>query len=387
MSDNKQNIRIVVTDTSYRSANRLRHILILAEYNRDNIFEAVEIDKLFQTLHEASPPMHLLTLTPPIVSALEGQQLHEVFHTKFPDLALLLIRDETEHAKHSRVKIIPDYVLASPFSAESIDNAITTALINHNNRKRVVEHIARGQAAITRDLLKNAQTHFEVAVSLGGPDPYPCYALGDLYASLGDNEKAISFFSQAWEKDPSSFGPMQRIVDMCCCLGNTARAIPYLERASETNIAPVESLVQLGAYYVQNGSPEKASVKFRLASSMDRSRTLAAIQAQIQPFIERGEIDAAITLLQIGLGVIPDHPHLYGPLGDLLMLQNRHKEALFYFEQLTHATHPLPADYCRLARVYLELGFDLRAERAVTAALNLDPECVEAARLRSLVVG
>jgi tetratricopeptide (TPR) repeat protein len=367
-------------------ANRIRHVLILAEYNRDNIFEAIEVDELLKSLYNASSPMHIVTLTPSIVSELERQELHEVLDTEFPDLALLLISFQNESGKHSRIKIIPDYVLTPPFSAESMEIAITTALMNRKNRKLIVEHITRGQNAIKDGLLKEAQTSFEAAVKLGGPDPYPCYVLGDLYATLGDNEQAISFFNQAWEKDPSSFGPVQRIVDVCCSLEDADRAMPYLEKASEKHIAPVESLIQLGTWYCQNDADEQARVKFRLATNMESSRTLSAIQEHIQSIVERGEIDAAIKLLQIGLDVLPDNPHLYGLLGDLLVQQNRHKEALFYYNSLIHADHPLPADHCRLARVYLALGFDLRAEMAIKAALNLDPECVEAEQLRSSVL-
>jgi tetratricopeptide (TPR) repeat protein len=361
MSDHRQKIRIVITENSYRMANRIRHVLILAEYNRDNIFEAIEVDELLKSLYNASSPMHIVTLTPSIVSELERQELHEVLDTEFPDLALLLISFQNESGKHSRIKIIPDYVLTPPFSAESMEIAITTALMNRKNRKLIVEHITRGQNAIKDGLLKEAQTSFEAAVKLGGPDPYPCYVLGDLYATLGDNEQAIS-------------------------LKNSNRSIPYLEKASEKHIAPVESLIQLGTWYCQNDADEQARVKFRLATNMESSRTLSAIQEHIQSIVERGEIDAAIKLLQIGLDVLPDNPHLYGLLGDLLVQQNRHKEALFYYNSLIHADHPLPADHCRLAREYLALGFDLRAEMAIKAALNLDPECVEAEQLRSSVL-
>jgi tetratricopeptide (TPR) repeat protein len=384
MANPKHMVRLVVTQHSYRMANRLRQALVLAEYKRRNIFEVIEANELLQTLRDASP-IHLAMLTPAIVAELERQQLHKVLRTQFPKVALLLLGDGDGPARKSRSIIIPDYVLMPPITAESLDAGIVAALENRRNRTLAAEHIAWGEAAIKRGLLAEAQTSFEAAVHISSSDPYPCYALGDLFATLGDTGQAIAYFTQAWEREPTYFEAVRRIVEILLSRGERARAIPYLERAAKEDTAPVESLVLLGVLYLGEGMRAQADVRIRSACCMDMPRAISAILEQARALVDSKAIDESIALLQIGIEMQPENPQLYEALGDLFMRQDRLREAVVCYENHARLGDPLPANYCRLARVYMAMGFRLRAEKALEAALKLDPGCAEATELRVAV--
>jgi tetratricopeptide (TPR) repeat protein len=380
----KKQLRIVVTQNSYRMAHRLRQILGLAEYEPRNVFEGIEATELLQILRESSP-IHLVILTPTIISELEQAGVDEVLPTQFPDVALLFLGDEDKGWRTSRSSIIPDYVLVPPITADSLDRGIAAALVSREHRLLAMEYIAQGEAAMKVGSFTEAQRNFEAAVQIGGPDPYACLALGDLFRAMGDTEQAIAFFDQALQKDPSYFEAVHRIVELLLSRGERPQAIPHLENAAAVGTAPVESVVLLGALYLEAGLVEQADSQLRSACHTGGSRAISAIQEQAQHLAEHQAISEAITLLRIGIAAQPENTQLYQTLGDLFMQQNNLRDAVACYENLTKLGEPFSENYCRLARAYMALGFNLRAEKAVQQALKLEPESAEAAELRIAV--
>jgi tetratricopeptide (TPR) repeat protein len=377
-------LRIVVTQNSYRMAHRLRQVLGLAEYEQRNIFEGIEAHELLQILRESSP-IHLVILTPTMIDELERAGLDEVLHTQFPDVALLFLQDEDEGARKSRSTIIPDYILVPPVTADSLDTGISAALVSREKRLLAMEYIAQGETAMQAGSFTEAQRSFEAAVDIGGPDPYACFALGDLFQAIGDTEQAILFFARALQKDPSYFEAARRVVALLLSQRQRHRAIPYLERAVEEGTAPVEGMVLLGTLYIEEGMVEQADRQLQSVCRTGGSQVISAILDQARCLVERQAISEAIMLLHIGIAAQPESTQLYKMLGDLFMQQNNLRAAVACYENLTRLDEPFSENYCRLARAYMALGFNLRAENAVQQALKLDPESTEAAELRIAV--
>jgi hypothetical protein len=69
------------------------------------------------------------------------------------------------------------------------------------------------------------------------------------------------------------------------------------------------------------------------------------------------------------------------------MEQQQPRAALVCYEHLLRLSDPHPANYCRLARAFLTMGFPIRAELAVQKARELDRSCEEAARLWAAIYG
>ena len=382
----KNRLRIVVTQSSYRMANRLKQVLVLADYEARNVVEVIEANELLNAFQNATP-IHLALLTTSIVADLEDSDLCDAVLEHFPHIALVFLADEDAKETASRTKIIPDVVLGPPLTAESMDQAIATALDNRHNRTLAADHIAQGEIAMNRGDLQDAQEEFEDAIRLCKTDPYPCYALGELFVNRGDSQRAIQYFNLAWEKDPHYVKGIQRIVDLLFAQGNRQAAIPYLEKVALTSAAPVDVLSLLAALYVETGASEPAKVIFEKACKLNVPLALSTVRDQVQSLLDKHELQPAMGLLQIGIGVQPENTDLHGLLGDLYMKLNRPREALTCYENITRLGQPIATNYCRLARVYLALGFHLRAEKAVQQALHLDPECEDAAELRLAVAG
>lgn len=381
----RQMRRLVLAESSYRRAHRLKQILVLADYDARCLFEAIEANELLDTLRQTSP-IHAVVLTPSMISSLEQKGLQDILRDEFNDVALLYLAAEAGQER-LRSKLIPDQVIVPPVTADSFDEAVTAAMQSRENRLHAAQYIAAGETDMAQGLLAQAQAKFEAAVELGGLDPYPSYVLGGLFATLGKSEPAIAYFAQAWEKDPSFIEAVYRLVELLLSCGERTRAIAYLERVVSQGVADVDSLVMLATLHIETDAIDDGRTSLKRACSLDVPRVIGCVQEQTQRLLQHNATNTAIALLDIAIDLLPEIPQIYGLLGDLYLQQDRAREALVCYENLSRCGNPLPSNYCRLARVYMALGFNLRAEKAVQSALHLDPKCAEAADLLVAVSG
>jgi tetratricopeptide (TPR) repeat protein len=298
----------------------------------------------------------------------------------------MLIAEEGDGEDHSGSKLVPDYTIIPPVTAETLDSGINTALQTHERRILAMQHVEQGATAMQQGLSAVARASFEEAIRVGGRDPYPCYMLGNLFEQMGETEQAITSFMQAWEKDPTYFEGLQRVIALYLSQGEGQRAIPYLEQAVDQGHVPAEGLVILGTLYLEVGLMEKARITLKTACGKRATRAMSALMEQARAMLQRQGVDATIALLQLGRDVQPEYAPIYALLGDLFTEKQQLREALPCYETLMRLSDPLPANYCRLARTYLALGHPLHADKAVREALRLDPQCEEAARLRVAVL-
>ena len=66
-----QNLRMIIAQSSYRKANRIRQTLVLAGYNRDTLYEVIAGNECWQVLQEHYP-IHLLMVSPVVLLQLES---------------------------------------------------------------------------------------------------------------------------------------------------------------------------------------------------------------------------------------------------------------------------------------------------------------------------
>ena len=380
-----QNLRVIIAESSYRKANRIRQTLVLAGYNRDTLYEVIAGNECWQVLQEQYP-IHLLMVSPIVLLQLEKTGLLEKIRLTFPEVALLLLLDE-DGGREERVKrILLDYSLASPMTAEALENGIRAALDNRERREMAKRYISQGERALAQGLLDEARENFQEAVRLSGRDPYSYYVLGELLARIGNAEEAINLFIQAWEREPANIAPLHRIVDLYLDRHDVPAAILYLEYAVQHGIALIPDRVLLAVLYFETAAPEKCSATLRATCGGEAAQAIPALVEQAQRIHQKMGQDASIALLQIGRDIFPENTLIYAMLGDLYTQKQQLREALVCYEHLVRLGEPLPESYCRLAKSYLGLGFPLRAEQALQKALDLDPQCQEAMELRAAVL-
>ena len=380
-----QNLRMIIAQSSYRKANRIRQTLVLAGYNRDTLYEVIAGNECWQVLQEHYP-IHLLMVSPVVLLQLDKTGILGKIRTTFPEVALLLLPDE-DGGKEERIKkILPDYILAPPMIAEALENGIRSAMDNRERREMAKRYISQGERALEQGLCDAAQEHFLEAVRISGRDSYPCYMLGELLARIGKEEEAINAFIQAWEKEPANIEPIHRIVSLYLGMHNASAAILYLEYAVQQGIALITDRILLAVLYFETGAPEKCASTLRATCGSEAPQAIPALVEQAHRVQKNMGEEASIALLQIGRDIFPENTLIYAMLGDLYTQKQQLREALVCHEHLVRLGEPLPESYCRLAKSYLGLGFPLRAEQALQKALELDPACQEAMELRAAVL-
>jgi tetratricopeptide (TPR) repeat protein len=372
-----QNLRMIIAQSSYRKANRIRQTLVLAGYRRENLYEVIAGNECWQVLQEEYP-IHLVMVSPVILAQLDKAQLLETLRSEFQEVALLVLPEEENSREDSVKKLLPDYILPPPVTAETLASGIVIALENRERRIMAKKYISQGERALQQNGLDEARTHFQEAVRVSGRDPYPCYVLGDLLARLGNAEEAINLFIQCWEREPANIEPVHRIVQLYLSQNDVPAAILYLEYAVQHGIALIADRVQLATLYYEQRNHEKFYTALRAACSADAGQAIPALVAQAQQFRQRKGDEAAIALLQIGKDLCPENTPIYAMLGDIYTEKHELREALACYEHLIRLGEPRPESYCRLAKTYLALGFPLRAEKALEKAVELDPACHEA---------
>jgi tetratricopeptide (TPR) repeat protein len=379
-----EKLRVVIAQNSYRMANRLKLTLQLAEYQQRNVFEVIEANQLLHVLQE-SAPIHVAIITPTILAQLEKPQQSGLSWANFPQVALLRLGDDDHRTWHSKEKIMPDYALTLPCTAEALAQGIEAALLQREKRAQAIAYITQGETARQQGLAVKAQMHFARALQVDTRDPFPCYLLGDLFADMGHAEQATAAYTLGWKRRPSCMIGIKRIVNLLLAHDKKSAAIPYLESARQQGIAPLEGLILLGILYLETGTPEHATSAIQSASRMDTNRAIAFLLEQAHALLQRQGITEAISLLQIGRDMQPENAQIYRLLGDLYMQQEQYRDALSCYETHLRLDNPDPLSYCRLAQAYLALGYPLRAELALDKALKIDPDFEEATQLRSLV--
>jgi tetratricopeptide (TPR) repeat protein len=370
-------LRMIIAQSSYRKANRIRQTLVLAGYRRENLYEVIAGSECWQVLQEEYP-IHLVMMSPVILAQLDKAQILETLRSKFQEVALLLLPEEEKSHADSVKTLLPDYTLPPPVTAETLASGIVSALENRERRIMAKKYISQGERALQQNCIEEARNHFLEAVRVSGRDPYPCYMLGDLLARLGNAEEAINLFIQCWERDPANIEPIHRIVQLYLFRNDVSAAILYLEYAIQRGIALIADRVQLATLYYAQGDQEKFYTILRTACSADAGQAIPALVEQAQQLRQSKGDETAIALLQIGKDLCPENTPIYVMLGDIYTEKHELREALVCYEHLIRLGEPRPESYCRLAKTYLALGFPLRAEKALEKAIELDPGCHEA---------
>jgi tetratricopeptide (TPR) repeat protein len=266
---------------------------MLAGYDRDALYEVIAETECWQVLQDQYP-IHLLMVSPVMLLQLDKSGYREKIRTTFPDVALLLLPDEDGGGEERLKKILPDYILASPMTAEALENGIRSALNNRERREIAKRYIHQGEDALEQGLLNEAQEHFHAAVHLSGRDPYPCYMLGELLARIGNAEEAINLFIQAWEREPANMEPIHRIVALYLDMNDTSAAIVYLEYAAQQGIALITDRVLLAVLYFETGALEKCSATLRATCGGGAAQAIPALVEQAQRVQQKMGEDASL---------------------------------------------------------------------------------------------
>jgi tetratricopeptide (TPR) repeat protein len=247
------------------------------------------------------------------------------------------------------------------------------------------------------------------AVLLPTPDVVHQQAL-DLYRRR-QYAKAAELFAQAIEKEDKNSDAYKESVLLLAQSyylgGRVPDAVPWLERAVELNLRPVETTYMLGNAYIQARQPVKATAafarmfdvapdsaaahlvtaQFMVRQEFEEDAKAAAAKAlEIDPRIPqahyllgelltyRGKIEEAVEELKREVAINPNFSMAYYKLGDAYTRRELWDQAIPHLQRSVWLNPNFSGPYILLGKSYLKKGELVNAEGALRRAIAIDPQ-------------
>lgn len=219
------------------------------------------------------------------------------------------------------------------------------------------------------------------------PHNFPALALaGQCLRDAGRHAEALALYRRAAQENPASAVPVANVAGSLLQLGRRDEAEREFRHALALDPTEGDSAANLARLLRESG---------RVAEAADiLDRTIAAGGASEQLFLERGTMRATAGRLEEALADFreavrraPTDPQPIESSARALFQLGRLREATVGYETLARLV-PGRADVWKtLVALYLELGDGTSVERSARAALRVESEPAERARLEELLAG
>ena len=205
----------------------------------------------------------------------------------------------------------------------------------------------------------------------------------------GDQRAALQegLMRQRLEKYPDDFNANYNLGDALLNKGDAAGAIPYFQKAVQSNAGSVVAATELGVALFAANKLEDAENQFKAALTIDPRYTdarfdLASVQAA------RGEWEAAAGQFQQVLKERPDDTKTREHLGDALYLwgddfakAGNSEQAVLRYQAALEYRPPNAELLTKMALMLARLGRFPEAQSQLESALKIDPDFQPAKRM------
>jgi len=181
------------------------------------------------------------------------------------------------------------------------------------------------------DRFEEAETQAKLWQEAFPKDPNASFAVGNICAKNGDEEKARKYFQRALEIDPNHVPALRGLADLDFQEGDYGKARELYKMVIQINPHDIEAYYKLGQTFHKEGLLEKARDVFMAAGN------LGMLMLQSDRFVEASEIYQVMALTQ-------DDSLSWYFFGYSLLGQDKFDKALFAFEKVPEGTsHYQPA--------------------------------------------
>jgi tetratricopeptide (TPR) repeat protein len=228
------------------------------------------------------------------------------------------IRDlETAYSRSPEDSKVLLVLVRSLISTGQVDVAVSTlneSLVeNHNN---VVARILLAEVLSQQGKVKEAEKQFEIAIENDPASERPYLAFARHQLGRGDTEQSARTFERGLKATGGSANILIELGVAYERLGEPERAIRILEQAlneePEAKAAANNLAVLLATYRQDSASLDRAKL---LAESLGDTRNPSFADTLGWVYLRRGDVDAAIPLLERALSAFPDSPEVHYHLG------------------------------------------------------------------------
>ena len=212
------------------------------------------------------------------------------------------------------------------------------------DRRAASVYIALGNLYRTSGQYEKAVDEFKMALSLnpGSADAY--VGLGDTYLESDQLDMAKPQYQRAIDLRPNYWHALMRMGNYLYITGRVEEAIPYYKRISELMPESESAFNNLGAAYFVVGDFELASTAWHRSLDLAPSDVAYSNLATSQYYL--GRFEEALTLYHKAVEMAPDRYETWGNLGD----------AYRHSEHGVEMAAPMYANAIKLAQKRLEVN-------------------------------
>lgn len=233
-------------------------------------------------------------------------------------------------------------------------------------------YIKRAEAQRRQGNLAAAVEDLELASTLSSDVLLVSLRLADLYYEVERFDDAAEHYQWVLRIDPDASNVLYKLGMVHFRAGREAEAIEALNRAAASREGFWETYYLRGAIFRSLGGVDEAAADFRLALSL-RPEAAPARTALIELYLDHGEPERALELVQAEIDANPGAPGPYLHLARVHHLAGRRSEAIESVSLAIEQDPNLPAAYLLLGELWLDaamLSEDAVAVEKAAAALQ-----------------
>jgi tetratricopeptide (TPR) repeat protein len=212
--------------------------------------------------------------------------------------------------------------------------------------------------------------------------PAALILLGDSFKGLGDTQKALDAYNNAYKNAKLYLEPIRKIAELHKENGNIREETKYLEKLDRLSPLNVERKVTIGGNYMALGEPDKASEIFNDAMKLatkeaqaQMSRVSRAIADQC--LLSNPELSEKYLRLSLEVkkgGLDKSDIDTFNRLGITLRKQGRWSDAVVEYRRALKISPEDAGLYYNTAMAFTEGKEAQKALKHLDKALELDPE-------------
>ena len=202
--------------------------------------------------------------------------------------------------------------------------------------------LSSAEKFVQQGKLQNAIAEYEKVIKEDPKDLTVLNTIGDLYARVGQNEKACEYF--------------KKVGDQYAQNGFTVKAIAIYKKLTKLNPGPTEPIIKLAELYTQQGLFNDARSQYMQVADQ---------------LLKSGDNNQAARIFQKILELDPENAATQAKLADLYIKLGKKEEARNIY-------------YSAAESLYARSSFDA-ADEALSRVLTLDPTNSSALLLRGMI--
>lgn len=246
-------------------------------------------------------------------------------------------------------------------------------------------HLGLAMALASLGKTSEAAQEFERSATLFPGNPLPLTALGRLYASTGDLDRARAAFDRALAARADFEPALVDRGDVFMLRKDPERAAADYEKA--VKLAPKNAMTQykLGAAYQMLGKLDAAEKQYRAAIGLDEKlaaayNNLASLSAE-----RKHNLDAALDWANRAVALQPDMAAFQDTLGSVRLARGEVDPAIAAFRKAAASTPKDANFYYGLGQALAQKGNKREAVEAFRTALSVNPGFAHSAEARKRI--